>query len=73
MTNADHMSATATATKEPVPNNPEQAMVFKEATEWALIKFVDCIHSFDHYKNESACQYYTHDYLNEPLWTDQSY
>ena len=73
MTDADPMGATTAATKELGPNNPEQVKAFKEATDKALIKFVSHIHSFDHYRNESAYEYYVHDYLNELLRTDQSY
>ena len=72
MADAELIGATATP-KEPGPNNPEQAKAFQEATEKVLIKFVDRIHSFDHYKNESAYEYYVHDYLNKLLRTDRSY
>ena len=66
-------TGTTAAAKELEPNNPEQAKAFKEATGKALVKFVDSIHSFDHYQNESAYEYYVQDYLNELLRTDQSY
>ena len=72
MAEAEPMGATAAA-KELGPNNPEQAKAFKEATDKVLIKFVDCIHSFDSYQTESVYEYYVHDYLNELLRTDQSY
>ena len=64
---------TVTTAKEPGPNNPEQVKAFKKATDKVLIKFEDCIHSFDHYQNKSAYEYYIHDYLNKLLRTDQSY
>ena len=72
MTDAEPMGTTATP-KEPGPNNLEQAKDFQEATDKALIKFVDRIHSFDHYKNELAYENYVHNYLNELLRTDRAY
>ena len=62
-----------TPTKEPEPNNPETAAQFVKATNTALMKFVDRIHSFDRYKNESAYEYYIHDIINKLLKTDQPY
>ena len=50
MADAEPTGATATP-KEPGPNNPEQVKAFQEATDKVLIKLVNCIHSFDHYKN----------------------
>ena len=62
-----------TPTREPGPNNPEEAVQFVKATNTALMKFVDRIHSFDRYKSESAYEYYVHDILNELLKMDQPY
>ena len=73
MTDADHKGTTAPATKELEPNNPEQVKAFKVATDNALIKFVNHIHSFNCYKNESVYEYYVHDYMDELLRTEQSY
>ena len=62
-----------TTTKEPRPNNPEEAKVYQEQTKIALQKFTDRIHSFDRYQHQSAYEFYVHNVLNELLCTDNSY
>ena len=60
-------------TKEPGPNNPEEAKEYQKQTKIALQKFTERIHSFDRYQHQSAYEYYVHDVLNELLHTDNSY
>ena len=62
-----------TTMKEPGPNNPEEAKEYQKQTKIALQKFTERIHSFDRYQHQSACEFYVHDVLNEPLHTDNSY
>ena len=62
-----------TTTKEPRPNNPEEAKEYQKQTKIALQKFTERIHSFDRYQHQSAYEYYVHDVLNELLHTDNSY
>ena len=62
-----------TTTKEPRPNNPEEAKEYQKQTKKALQKFTERIHSFDRYQHQSAYEFYVHDMLNELLHTDNSY
>ena len=62
-----------TTTKEPGPNNPEEAKEYQKQTKKALQKFTERIHSFDRYQHQSAYEFYVHDMLNELLHTDNSY
>ena len=62
-----------TTTKEPGPNNPEEAKAYQEQIKIALQKFTERIHSFDRYQHQSAYEFYVHDVLNELLRTDNSY
>ena len=62
-----------TTTKEPRPNNPEEAKEYQKQTKKALQKFAERIHSFDRYQHQSAYEFYVHDVLNELLHTDNSY
>ena len=62
-----------TTTKEPRPNNLEEAKVYQEHTKIALQKFSERIRGFDRYQHQSAFEFYVHDVLNELLHTDNSY
>ena len=62
-----------TTTKEPGPNNLEEAKEYQKQTKITLQKFTERIHSFDRYQHQSAYEYYVHDMLNELLCTDNSY
>ena len=62
-----------TSTKEPRPNNPEQAEKFREETNKAFLTFIDELQSFDQYKVEAAFKYFVHKYLNELLKMDNAY
>ena len=62
-----------TTTKEPRPNNPEEAKEYQKQTKKALQKFTERIHSFDRYQHQSVYEFYVHDMLNELLHTDNSY
>ena len=62
-----------TTTKEPGPNNPEEAKEYQKQTKIALQKFTERIHSFDRYQHQSAYEYYVHNVLNELLHTGNSY
>ena len=62
-----------TTTKEPRPNNLEEAKEYQKQTKIALQKFTERIHSFDRYQHQSAYEYYVHDVLNELFHTDNSY
>ena len=63
----------STTKKRPGPDNPQQAEVFRQETNKAIIVFVEEIHSFDHYKAEAAYKYLIHKYLNQLLITDNAY
>ena len=62
-----------TTTKEPRPNNLEEAKEYQKQTKKALQKFTERIHSFDRYQHQFAYEFYVHDVLNELLHTDNSY
>ena len=62
-----------TTTKEPGPNNPEEAKEYQKQTKIALQKFTERIHGFDRYQHQSAYEFYVHNMLNELLRTDNSY
>ena len=62
-----------TTTKEPGPNNPEEAKEYQKQTKKALQKFTERIHSFDRYQHQSAYKFYVHDVLNELFHTNNSY
>ena len=62
-----------TTTKEPGPNNPEEAKEYQKQTKIALQKFTERIHSFDRYQHQSAFEFYVHSMLNELLHTDNHY
>ena len=49
-----------TTTKEPRPNNPEEAKEYQKQTKKALKKFTERIHSFDRYQHQSAYEFYVH-------------
>ena len=53
MANSEPVS---TSTKEPRPNNPQQAKKFRKETNKALLTFVEDVHSLDQYKAEAALQ-----------------
>ena len=63
----------SSTTKEPRPNNPQQAETFRQETNKALLIFMDKIHSLDCYKAEAAHKYFLHKYLNQLLITDNTY
>ena len=63
----------STSTKEPRPNNPEQAEKFREETNKVLLTFIAELQSFNRFKAEVACKYFIHKYLNELLKTDNAY
>ena len=62
-----------TTTKEPRPNNLEEAKEYQKQTKIALQKVTQRIHGFDRYQHQSAYEFYVHNVLNELLRTDNSY
>ena len=62
-----------TTTKEPRPNNLEEAKEYQKQTKIAHQKFTDRIHGFDRYQHQSAYEFYVHDVLNELLHAGNSY
>ena len=62
-----------TTTKEPRPNNLEEAKMYQKQTKKELQKFTERIHGFDRYQHQSAYEFHVHDMLNELLHTDNSY
>ena len=63
----------SSTTKEPRPNNPQQAEAFRQETNKALTGFVEENHLLDHYKVEAAYKYLVHKYLNQLLITNNAY